>query len=158
MYLNLNSIFSLSKYFLIRDHYENKIFIRSISSNIFPQQTAAQNISVQGAVYNKIAFTRSQTQSDWDIWIMNADGSSQTKLLDSDSKDMNPYFRPDGKYIAFTLSSGSAPNLVIDTYVMNSNGTNVRNLSEDVTESCVGPKFSWDGSKIVFFRNKTGTG
>lgn len=89
---------------------------------------------------------------------MNADGSNQTKLLDSDAKDMNPHFSPDGKYIAFTRTSGSAPNLVIDAYVMNSDGTNVRNLSEDVSESCVGPKFSWDGSKITFFRNKIGTG
>lgn len=110
------------------------------------------------AVSGKIAFCKQQSSTDWDIWIMNADGSSQTKLLDSDAKDMNPHFSPDGKYIAFTRTSGSAPNLVIDTYVMNSDGTNVRNLSDDVTESCVGPKFNWDGSKITFFRNKVGTG
>lgn len=110
------------------------------------------------AVYGKIAFCKQQSTNDWDIWIMDADGSNQTKLLDSDAKDMNPHFSPDGKYIAFTRTSGSSPNIVIDTYIMNSDGTNVQNLSSDVTESCVGPKFSRDGTKIAFFRNKVGTG
>jgi Tol biopolymer transport system component len=110
------------------------------------------------SVYNKIAFCRQQSTSDWDLWIMDRDGSNQTKLLESEHKDMNPHFRYDGKYIAFTRNSGSPPNLIIDTYVMNSDGTNVRNLSEDVSENCTGPKFSWDGEKIAFFRNKIGTG
>jgi Tol biopolymer transport system component len=114
--------------------------------------------SATASVYNKIAFTRQESTSDWDIWIMDRDGSNQQQLLNSSDKDMNPHFSYDGKYIAFTRNSGSPPNLIIDTYVMNSDGTNVRNLSEDITENCTGPKFSWDGEKIAFFRNMTGTG
>lgn len=110
------------------------------------------------AVYGKIAYCKQQSSSDWDIWIMNSDGSNQTKLLDSDAKDMNPHFSPDGKYIAFTRTSGTAPNITNDAYIMNSDGTNVTNLTADVSESCVGPKFAWDGSKIAFFRNIASTG
>jgi Tol biopolymer transport system component len=115
--------------------------------------TAAAN-----AMYDKIAFTRQESTNDWDIWIMDSDGNNQYCLLNSSEKDMNPHFSPDGKYIAFSRSSGTAPNLINDVYIMNSDGTNVKNLTDDVSDGCVGPKFSWDGSKIVFFRNVMGTG
>lgn len=114
--------------------------------------------SAAASVYNKIAFTRQESTSDWDIWIMDSDGSNETKLLESEHKDMNPHFSHDGKYIAFSRTSGSSPNITNDVYIMNSDGTNATNLTSDVSESCVGPKFAWDGSKLAFFRNYTGSG
>jgi len=110
------------------------------------------------AVYGKIAFCKQQSTTDWDIWIMDADGSNQTKLLDSDAKDMNPHFSPAGKYIAFSRTSGSSPNFTNDVYIMNSDGTNATNLTSDVSESCVGPKFAWNESRLAFFRNYMGSG
>ena len=131
-------------------------------STVLPQQIILKSLNSifknANAVYNKIAFTRQESSNDWDIWIMDTDGNNQQKLLDSPEKDMNPHFSHDGGYIAFTRSSGTPPNFISDAYMMNSNGTNVTNLTSDVTDACAGPKFTWDGTKIAYFRNVPGTG
>jgi len=103
-------------------------------------------------VYGKIAFSRQQTGDDWDIWIMNVDGSGQTKLLDSSFKDSDPHFRYDGTKIVFgRFIPGFPPSE--DIYVMNSDGTGVSCLTSDFANDASQPKFSWDGMKIVFTVN-----
>jgi Tol biopolymer transport system component len=103
-------------------------------------------------VYGKIAFSRHESggfMGDWDIWIMNTDGSGQTKLLDSTYKDSDPHFKYDGTKIVFgRYISGTPPSE--DIYVMNSDGTGVTNLTGDFSSDASEPKFSWDGTKIVF--------
>lgn len=141
----------------------NKTAIISIPNNDSDENPYSFTIQGNGtatpnSVYNKIAFCRQESSSDWDIWVMDSDGSNQVKILESDSKDMNPHFSPDGKYIAFSRTSGSSPNITNDVYIMNSDGTNATNLTSDISESCVGPKFAWDGNKLAFFRNYTGSG
>lgn len=126
------------------------------ATNICAQKV--KNAVTSTAVYNKIAFTRQQSTTDWDIWIMDSDGGNQQRLLDSQNKDMNPHFSPDGQYIVFTRTSGTAPNQTDDVYIINSDGTNATNLTADISESAVGPKFSWDGNKIAFFRSYPNTG
>lgn len=118
---------------------------------LFPLQAIAQNLSVQGAVYNKIAFTRSQTQSDWDIWTMNRDGSGEIKLADNTYRDTNPHFNPQGTKIVFARITSQQP-MQSDIFVMDSDGNNETNLTDisALTQPCVGPHFSWDGTKISF--------
>mgnify|MGYP001080111949 CR=1 FL=1 len=101
------------------------------------------------AVYGKIAFSRQEGANDWDIWIMNVDGSGQTKLLDSPVKDSDPHFRYDGEKIVFGRFTAGAPPSE-DIYVMNSDGTGVTCLTSDLANDASEPKFSWDGTKIVF--------
>ena len=103
------------------------------------------------AVYNKIAFTRSQSQNDWDIWIMNRDGTGETKLVDNSYRDTNPHFNPQGTRIVFARITSTNP-FQSDIYVMNSDGSEETNLTDisSLTNACVGPHFSWDGTKIAF--------
>ncbi len=112
------------------------------------------------AYYNKIAFSRMQTMSDWDIWIMNRDGTSQTMLTNNTYRDTGPCFNPQGTKIVFGRITSTTP-IQADVYVMNPDGTNQVNLTDlpTLTGPALSPKFSWNGGKIVFdIMNTPGNG
>ena len=48
----------------------------------------------------KIAFT-SHRDGNYEIYVMNADGSDQTRLTTSPANDVDPAFSPDGTKVAF---------------------------------------------------------
>jgi len=95
-------------------------------------------------LYYKIAFA-SQRNGNWDIYIMNVDGSDQIGLTDDPSTDITPAFSPDGNKIAFSSSRDGKFNI----YIMNQDGTEQKRLTD-------GPKVEWypafspDGEKIAF--------
>jgi TolB protein len=62
-----------------------------------------------------------------DIYVMNPDGSAQTRLTHSPARDENPDWSPDGTQIAFySERPGNA-----EIYVMNSNGTRQVRVTHD---------------------------
>ena len=77
-------------------------------------------------VYNgKIAFVSNRDGND-EIYVMDADGSNQTRLTFNDGSDSSPMWSPDGAQIAFTsVREGNT-----DIYVMDADGSNVRRLSD----------------------------
>ncbi len=72
---------------------------------------------------NRIAFMR-QTGINWDIWVVNSDGSGQTRLTTEGSIDGLPAWSPDGTHIAFLSNRGG----VWGIWVMRSDGSNQRKL------------------------------
>lgn len=48
----------------------------------------------------KIAFGSKRT-GNWDVWVMDSDGSNQRQLTTHEAKDMAPCWSPDGKKIVF---------------------------------------------------------
>jgi WD40-like Beta Propeller Repeat len=59
-----------------------------------------------------------------DIWVMDADGSDQTRLTTSAFGDGDPVWAPDGTKILFTRQLGRN-----DLFVMNADGSNQVNLT-----------------------------
>jgi tetratricopeptide (TPR) repeat protein len=71
----------------------------------------------------KIAFMR-LTGNNWDIWVVNADGSGETRLTTSDSVDGLPAWSPTGGHIAFLSNRGGAWAI----WAMSADGSNQRKL------------------------------
>ena len=90
----------------------------------------------------KIAFT-STRDGNREIYVMNADGTGQTRLTSSTAIDEAPAFSPDGSRIAFTSGGG--------VYVMNaSESTKTTNVNKVQIGSGSHPTFSPDGSRVAF--------
>jgi dipeptidyl aminopeptidase/acylaminoacyl peptidase len=91
----------------------------------------------------KIAFHR---RSEQEIYVMNADGSDQTKITDDPAFDSSPVWSPDGTQIAF-MSDRHDVGGQYDIYVMSSGGTGVTRIT---FVGGVYPAWSPDGTKIAF--------
>jgi Tol biopolymer transport system component len=61
-----------------------------------------------------------------EIYVMNADGSSQTRVTVDPARDEFPAWSPDGTKIAFTRGSSASPT---DLYTMNADGSGVTNVT-----------------------------
>jgi TolB protein len=95
-------------------------------------------------------------QNNWEIFVMNADGSSKPVQLTQAKKQENdwsvqPAWSPDGKQIAFA----SNRNGNWDIYVMNNKGNNVKSLTKDKADDIM-PDWSPDGRLIAFSSNRDG--
>ena len=137
----------------------------TLPSNITPTQTASSEIqpswTPDGA---KITFASDQT-GDWEIFIMNADGSGVTQLTSNTSIDVAPAISPDGTKIAFVSNRDGD----FEIFVMNINGTSVTQLTSNTDEDgAQGPNLfglsfgistpSWspDGTQIAFTSDSDG--
>jgi Tol biopolymer transport system component len=99
----------------------------------------------------KIAFASYSGTTD--IWVMNADGTGQTRVTStSDAWENEPVWSPDGTKIAYGSARGGPSQI----WVMNANGSSqvqLTGLTDNGTS--FSPAWSPDGTKIAFasFRN-----
>lgn len=81
-----------------------------------------------------------------DIYVMNADGTGQTRLTTDAADDCNAVWSPDGSKIVFqSLRNGT----YYQVYTMNADGTNQLNKSNGLAADYQ-PSWSPNGSKIAF--------
>lgn len=102
---------------------------------------------------SKIAYAATRS-GNWDIYVVNADGSNVTRLTTDPAIDDSPDWSPDGKQIVFSSTRGDGWR---DIYVMDVDGTNVKRLTRD-PPSDFHPAWSPDGRKIAFVSDRFGGG
>ena len=104
-----------------------------------------------------IALTRGnafRVDGNSDIWKMRADGSAlQNLTADSLGNESFPSFSPDGRRLVFR--SGRAGRF--DLYVMNSDGSDVRQLTRE-PGNVAAPVFSPNGRQIAFLSTRDNPG
>ncbi len=109
-------------------------------SNIFPTWTNDNT---------KIFFASDRNFSDFHIWWMNADGSTETKITDVAFDDTWPDVSPNGTKVIFQRDLGTNS----DIFIMNPDGTSQTNLTNTVAINERHPSWSPDGTKITFEGN-----
>lgn len=94
----------------------------------------------------------SNRDGDYEIFVMNADGSGLQQLTHNGADDVNPVWSPDGSQIAFqSYRDGQA-----EVYVMDANGLNEQRLTAHGSYDGE-PTWSPDGSQLAFTSARTGT-
>ena len=114
--------------------------------------TSVEDFTVTAASKGKVAF-HAERNGNFDIFVMNADGSGLTQLTDDPSEDMCPEFSPDRTRIVFN----SARDGHQEIYVMNADGSEQTRLTMSVSGGqAYGPTFSPDGRRIAFVSDRDG--
>ncbi len=108
-----------------------------------------------------IAFTREEAGRNTEIYVMNADGSGQRKILSHPEADYSPAWSPDGTRILFTREnlalSMANQRGEADVYVMNADGTGQVNLTNSSARYQLTPSaWSPDGAMIAFGTDRDG--
>ncbi|MGB7069089.1 MAG: DPP IV N-terminal domain-containing protein [Pyrinomonadaceae bacterium] len=127
----------------LRQTTQNTISIRlfALILLILPATSAAQD---------KIAFT-SPRDGNEEIYVMNPDGSNQTRLTNNTTNDFAPSLSPDGSRIAFMGRRDGNDEI----YVMNADGSNQTRLTNNPAIDDT-PFFSPDGNRIAFTSSRDG--
>ena len=98
----------------------------------------------------KIAFS-SLRDGNWEIYVMDADGSNQVNLTNNPADDFLSSWSPDGNKITFTSTRDGNWEI----YVMNADGSGQSRLTFNSTFD-VGSAWSPDGSMIAFSSDQHG--
>jgi TolB protein len=107
-------------------------------------------VECEDALIGQIAFF-SDRDGNVEIYVMNRDGTGQTRLTNNAAGDRAPAVSPDGTRILFQSDRDGDG----EVYVMNADGSGVLNLTNNPGDDLV-PAWSPDGSRIAFVSNRNG--
>ena len=111
--------------------------------------------AASAATPGKIAFV-STRDGHAEIYVMNADGSGQTRITNTPNpvQNVDPAWSPDGKQIAFFTDRDNL-GIEEDLWIMNADGSSPRQLTFNTV---VDFSVDWapDGSRLVFSQDVPG--
>lgn len=96
------------------------------------------------ALAGKVVF-QGETDGDWEIYAINADGTHLVQLTDNAWADEQPRWSPDGQQIAFSSNRDGQYQI----YVMQADGSQQKQLTSQPADARE-PVWSPDGQQIVF--------
>src|SRR5205823_6130734 len=105
---------------------------------------------------HSIAFQSSRDGNN-EIYVMNSDGSDQTRVTFDPRDDRRPDISPNGKQIVFAsnrITEGN-PEGDFEIFVMNADGADVKQLTSNAADD-QWPRWSPDGRWIAFHSNVAG--
>jgi Tol biopolymer transport system component len=135
-------------------HGSGEIFVMStdgsdltqLTTNAWPIRDEQPTWSPDG---RQLAFVHRTADRESDIYVMNADGTGEKRLIDALGGEDFPSWSPDGTKIAFSRTEYEPMRVFSEIYVMNADGSSKTRLTYD-EESAYDPAWSPDGSRIVF--------
>ena len=102
----------------------------------------------------KIAFA-SHRDGSAQVYLMNTDGTGQTRLSANTTNDESPSWSPDNSRILFQSDRDNPFCRLAEIYVMNADGSGQTRLTNDVNDDSA-PVWSPDGTKIAFQSMRNG--
>jgi hypothetical protein len=127
------------------DNFDARVLSKSEAAKL--TQAGSENTSADAS---KIVFT-STRDGNYEIYVMNADGSEQTRLTRNPADDGFAAWSPDGKRMAFRSNRDGN----YEIYVMNADGSDQARLTRNPAEDG-SAAWSPDGKKIAFQSNRDG--
>jgi Tol biopolymer transport system component len=110
---------------------------------------------------SRMVFTSSRDDNNsslgGEIYVMNADGTGQTRISNDNFEDLDGDWSPDGSKIAYARwdADASDERINMQIFVMNPDGSGQTPLTE-LSSSNSGPDWSPDGSRIAFSSDRSG--
>lgn len=115
-----------------------------------PTPAASPAPTTSAGVRGRVAFA-SNRDGNFEIYLMNADGTDQRRLTRNSTTDRAPALSRDGQRVAFlSYRDGNA-----EIYLMNADGTNQRRLTNNAAQD-LDPSLSLDGRQITFVSDRDG--
>jgi Tol biopolymer transport system component len=119
---------------------------RTVSVTAGQTLTTLVGVTCRAALFDRIIF-HSDRDGNLEIYAMEPDGASQTRLTAHDAADLQPRVSPDGTRVAFYSNrEGSTPD-AFDIYVMDADGSDVTRVTAG---SACCPEWSPDGETLLF--------
>jgi Tol biopolymer transport system component len=117
---------------------------KTVAPSAKSEQPATLDNSLLERLSGKIAF-QSDRNGNWDIYVMNIDGSNLVQLTHNPAADEYPVWSPDGTQIAFYSDRDGNSEI----YIMDADGSNQRRLTNHPAHDR-SPAWSPDGKLIAF--------
>jgi Tol biopolymer transport system component len=143
-----STIYNVYLYFFTGVGHEMvKAFYDSVNLTSVPEEPEQQP---PPGLEGKIAFM-SDRDGNFEIYVINADGTGLIRLTNDPASDGSPSWSPDGRRIAFVSDRDGNS----DIYVMNANGTGQVSLTDNPANDW-DPSWSPDGRRITFVSDRDG--